>query len=43
MNIKQKACEAISRIPEESTFEDVQDHLCLLESTSSEISGTARR
>lgn len=28
---KQKGCEAISRIPEESTFEDIQYHLYVLQ------------
>jgi len=31
MTIKQKACEVISRMPEESTFEDIQYHLYVLE------------
>jgi len=31
MTIKQKACEVISRMPEESTFEDILDHLYVLE------------
>jgi predicted transcriptional regulator len=32
MTIKQKACEVISRMPEESTLEDIQYHLYVLES-----------
>jgi predicted transcriptional regulator len=31
MSIEQKACEMISRMPEESTFEDIQYHLYVLE------------
>jgi predicted transcriptional regulator len=31
MTIKQKACEVIARMPEESTFEDIQYHLYVLE------------
>jgi len=31
MTIKEKACEVISRMPEESTFEDIQYHLYVLE------------
>jgi predicted transcriptional regulator len=31
MTIKQKACEVISRMPEESTFADIQYHLYVLE------------
>jgi len=31
MTIKQKAREVISRMPEESTFEDIQYHLYVLE------------
>jgi len=27
MTIKEKVCETISRMPEESTFEDIQYHL----------------
>jgi len=30
MTIRQKACEVISRMPEESTFEDIQYHLYVL-------------
>lgn len=31
MTIKQKACEVISRMPEESTWEDILYHLYVLE------------
>lgn len=31
MTIKEKACEVIARMPEESTFEDIQYHLYVLE------------
>jgi len=31
MTIKQKVCEVISRMPEESTFEDIQYHLYVLQ------------
>lgn len=31
MTIKEKACEVISRMPEESTLEDIQYHLYVLE------------
>ena len=31
MTIKQKVCEVIARMPEESTFEDIQYHLYVLE------------
>jgi predicted transcriptional regulator len=31
MTIKQKACEVISRMPEDSTFEDIQYYLYVLE------------
>ena len=31
MTIKQKACEVISRMPEDATFEDIQYHLYVLE------------
>jgi len=31
MTIKEKACEVISRMPEDSTFEDIQYHLYVLE------------
>jgi predicted transcriptional regulator len=31
MTIKEKACEVISRMPEEATFEDIQYHLYVLE------------
>ncbi len=31
MTIKQKACEVISRMPEESTLEEIQYHLYVLE------------
>ncbi|MBN1359040.1 MAG: hypothetical protein JW993_00530 [Sedimentisphaerales bacterium] len=31
MTTKQKACELIARMPEESTFEDIQYHLYVLE------------
>ena len=32
MTEKQKACEVIARMPEDSTFEDIQYHLYVLES-----------
>ena len=31
MTAKQKACEVISRMPDESTFEDIQYHLYVLQ------------
>jgi predicted transcriptional regulator len=31
MTEKQKACEVIARMPEDSTFEDIQYHLYVLE------------
>jgi predicted transcriptional regulator len=31
MTIKQKVCEVISRMPEESTFDDIQCHLYVLQ------------
>jgi predicted transcriptional regulator len=31
MTIKEKACEVISRMPEDSTFEDIQYHFYVLE------------
>ena len=31
MTVKEKACEVISRMPEESTSEDIQYHLYVLE------------
>jgi predicted transcriptional regulator len=31
MTIKEKACEVIGRMPEDSTFEDIQYHLYVLE------------
>jgi predicted transcriptional regulator len=31
MSIKEKACEVISRMPEDSTFEDIHYHLYVLE------------
>lgn len=31
MTVKEKACEVISRMPEESTFEDIQYHLYVLQ------------
>ena len=31
MTVKEKACEVISRMPEESTLEDIQYHLYVLQ------------
>jgi len=31
MTVKQKACDIISRMPEEATFEDIQYHLYVLQ------------
>ena len=45
MTSKEKACEVISRMPEESTFEDIQYHLYVRQciERGSEMSRTARR
>lgn len=31
MTVKERACEVISRMPEDATFEDIQYHLYVLE------------